>query len=78
LRAASVASQAAGGLRQLSQLPQGALDSPKYDSSRTRRQSSPSASASSASSLPRWMRLKSSGAVLSSIMRRWLTTSASP
>jgi hypothetical protein len=38
-----------------------------------------SASASSASSLLRWMRLNSSSAGSpSSIMRRWLTTSARP
>ena len=37
-----------------------------------------SASDSSASSLARWPRLNSSSAGLSSIMRRWFTTSARP
>ena len=67
-----------GGAMQLSQLPQGVLGSPKYESSRTRRQSCASASASRASSLPRCTRLNSSAAGLSSIMRRWFTTSARP
>src|SRR3989344_5947416 len=78
LRAASVASHTAGGFRQLSQFPQGVDCSPKYASSRTRRQSVASASASSASSLPRSACLNSSPAGLSSIMRRWLTTSFRP
>jgi hypothetical protein len=78
IRAASVPSQIAGGATQLSQLPQGPDCSPKYASRRTRRQSVASASASSASSLPRRPCLNSSPAGLSSIMRRWFTTSCKP
>ena len=77
MRAASVPSNTAGGATQLSQCAARLRLLAEVRQKRTRRQSVASASASSASSLPRNACLNSSPAGLSSIIRRWFTTSCS-